>query len=139
MVGALTTETEAAVAAVLAPYLADPANLFVVSSDFCHWGSRFGYSRTVPGLGLADGIEALDREGMALVDAQDGPGFRAYLARTGNTVCGRHPISLFLATLAACGGVRHDVRFVAYDQSSRCAGPRDSSVSYASAVVAVQE
>lgn len=28
----------------LAPYLADSSNLFVVSSDFCHWGSRFQYT-----------------------------------------------------------------------------------------------
>jgi AmmeMemoRadiSam system protein B len=138
MVGALGPEAEAIVAAALAPYLADPSNLFVVSSDFCHWGSRFGYVRTRAGVDLADSIEALDREGMALIAAQDGPGFRAYLARTGNTVCGRHPISLFLAMLAACGEVEHEVQFVAYDQSSRCAGLQDSSVSYASAVVAVK-
>lgn len=29
---------------VLAPYLADPQNLFIVSSDFCHWGRRFSYT-----------------------------------------------------------------------------------------------
>jgi len=139
MVGALSPATEAAVAAALAPLLADPATLFVVSSDFCHWGARFGFTRTLPGLGIADGIEALDREGMALVATQDGPGWRAYLARTGNTVCGRYPISLLLATLAACEGVKHEVGWVAYDRSSRCVGPRDSSVSYASAVVVVKE
>ena len=139
MVGALSPETEASVADALAPYLADPHTLFVVSSDFCHWGARFGYTRTLPGLGLADGIEALDREGMGLIAAQDGPGWKAYLARTGNTVCGRYPISLLLATLAACEGVEHAVGWVAYDQSSRCVGPRDSSVSYASAVVAVKK
>lgn len=25
---------------ILAPYLEDEENLFVISSDFCHWGSR---------------------------------------------------------------------------------------------------
>ena len=24
-------------------YLADPTNLFIISSDFCHWGERFHY------------------------------------------------------------------------------------------------
>ena len=31
-------------AQVLAPYLQDPGNLFVISSDFCHWGARFGFT-----------------------------------------------------------------------------------------------
>ena len=38
MVGALSEQTEALVGRLLAPYLADPQNLFVISSDFCHWG-----------------------------------------------------------------------------------------------------
>jgi MEMO1 family protein len=141
MVGALPPATEAGVAAALAPYLSDPANLFIISSDFCHWGTRFGYTWSQPGVGLADGIEALDRRGMALIEAGDAAGWRAYLAETGNTVCGRWPISLFLAALAVAaggeGGVKHAIAFTAYDQSSRCVGPRDSSVSYASAVVVV--
>jgi len=37
MVGSLTTEVEAMYGEIFAPYLADPQNLFVISSDFCHW------------------------------------------------------------------------------------------------------
>lgn len=29
---------------LLAPYLDDPSNAFVFSSDFCHWGRRFTYT-----------------------------------------------------------------------------------------------
>lgn len=29
---------------IFAPYLADPQTLFVISSDFCHWGQRFRYT-----------------------------------------------------------------------------------------------
>lgn len=39
---------EAAYGQLLAPYLADPSNLFVISSDFCHWGRRFGYTYYEP-------------------------------------------------------------------------------------------
>ena len=31
-------------AQILAPYLQDPRNVFVISSDFCHWGARFGFT-----------------------------------------------------------------------------------------------
>lgn len=42
--GSLTPEREALYGRLLAPYLADPQTLFVVSSDFCHWGQRFRYT-----------------------------------------------------------------------------------------------
>ena len=35
---------EALYGRVLGPFLDDPKNLFVVSSDFCHWGHRFGFT-----------------------------------------------------------------------------------------------
>jgi len=39
MVGSLTLEREQAYGKIFARYLADPDNLFVISSDFCHWGT----------------------------------------------------------------------------------------------------
>lgn len=44
VVGALSAAAEAEYGALLAPYLDDPSCLFVFSSDFCHWGRRFGYT-----------------------------------------------------------------------------------------------
>lgn len=38
--------SEARYGQLLAPYLADPSNLFIISSDFCHWGSRFKFTFT---------------------------------------------------------------------------------------------
>ncbi len=43
MVGNLSPKSEKEFGQKLAPYLADDQNLFVVSSDFCHWGSNFDY------------------------------------------------------------------------------------------------
>jgi AmmeMemoRadiSam system protein B len=37
LVGALTETTERQYGQLLAPYLEDPENLFIVSTDFCHW------------------------------------------------------------------------------------------------------
>ena len=48
MVGSTSAATERAFGSLLAPYLADPANAFVISSDFCHWGLRFHYTYYVP-------------------------------------------------------------------------------------------
>lgn len=41
LVGALSAENEAVYGRLLAKYVDDPTNFFSVSSDFCHWGSRY--------------------------------------------------------------------------------------------------
>ena len=43
LVGALRESKEAEYGRIFSRYLADPANLFVVSSDFCHWGEPSGH------------------------------------------------------------------------------------------------
>ena len=139
MVGALSEESESCYGKLLAPYLADPQNFFVVSSDFCHWGERFNFVYQDPrhGAEIHQSVEALDRQGMALIEAQDAAGFASYLNRHGNTICGRHPIAVLLHALQACTErqIGHQLKFVRYAQSSRCRRPHESSVSYASAVV----
>lgn len=108
-----------------------------------HWRPRpFHTTLLIPPPSLSQGpiyqsIECLDREGMELIEAGDGPAFRAYLELTQNTICGRYPIALFLAALALCP-VRHTISFTAYDQSSHVTSVADSSVSYASAVVVAE-
>jgi MEMO1 family protein len=63
LVGALKPEREQEYGKLLAPYLADPSTVFVVSSDFCHWGKRFRYTYTDPGPGdIGDAIERLDKK-----------------------------------------------------------------------------
>lgn len=135
MVGALSAISEGAYGRLLARYLDDPANLFVISSDFCHWGSRFNYTLYEQEHGpIHASIERLDRQGMGLIEGGDPAAFEAYLRQTGNTICGRHPIAVLLHALRHCR-TQHTIRFTKYAQSHHCLTPRDSSVSYASAVV----
>ena len=140
LIGSLSPSTEAALAALLLPHFLHPSTFFIVSSDFCHWGQRFSYQPVDKGQGggkVWEGIERMDREGMALVEAVDRQGWVAYLARTKNTVCGRYPIGVLVAVMekAREEGVGLRVKWVRYAQSSRVERMTDSSVSYASAVV----
>ena len=48
MIGSTNPPTEATLGKILAPYIADDSNAFIISSDFCHWGSRFGYTYYIP-------------------------------------------------------------------------------------------
>ena len=57
MVGALSQKAEQAYGRLLAPLLRYPATLVIVSTDFCHWGTRFRYT---PGLGSGDEAEDED-------------------------------------------------------------------------------
>lgn len=64
-------------------------------------------------------------------------GFAEYLARTKNTICGRHPIGVLFGALIALEqeGRVPRLEWVRYEQSSACKNINDSSVSYASAYV----
>jgi hypothetical protein len=72
-----------------------------------------------------------------LIESRDPDAFREYLKRTRNTICGRHPITVMLEAMIAAGvAPSASVKFVRYAQSSACRTQEDSSVSYASAVIA---
>ncbi|EST05245.1 MEMO1 family [Kalmanozyma brasiliensis GHG001] len=129
LVGAINTAKEQEYGKVLAKYLADEKCFFVVSSDFCHWGSRFRYTLYRPisgppisltsrnareatqGKEIHQSIRELDEAGILAITHPSCPAgektaeqarveFAAYLRETKNTVCGRHPIGVLLAALA---------------------------------------
>ncbi|KAI8959829.1 UPF0103-domain-containing protein [Daldinia sp. FL1419] len=145
---------------LLAPYLQDPDNAFVVSSDFCHWGSRFSYTAYAPE-GKADQLQSLnwktskprnppihesikqiDHLAMDAVASGDHDKFVDNLRHTKNTVCGRHPIGVVMAALEELAKDKPDpnkyrFKFVQYQRSSLVEYVTDSSVSYASAYAIV--
>lgn len=67
LVGSPSQQNETQIARTLAPYLQDSSSLFVISSDFCHWGSRFDYTPCASTKLIHEHIEALDGEGMELI------------------------------------------------------------------------
>ncbi|VDN97649.1 unnamed protein product [Rodentolepis nana] len=138
VVGNLSFSNEKAYGELLAPYLADPSNLFVISSDFCHWGSRFRYTYYDKTAGeIWESIKDLDHKGMELIERLDAKGFNDYLREYGNTICGRHPIGVLLQAINALqksnSRLNPSLKFVQYAQSSKCRNVHDSSVSYAAA------
>ena len=93
---------------------------------------------------------------MDIIETADPDAFKKYLLEFDNTICGRHPISIFLHVssffamvqpvimkvclmflfyfqmLKHCSS-KIKINFLRYEQSSQCQTMRDSSVSYASA------
>lgn len=100
--------------------------LLVVSSDFTHYGARFGY---VPfTTGVPERIRGADMEAIRRIESLDVEGFEELMTRTGLTVCGRDAVDVLLRLLPP--GTRG--RLVAYDNSGRMTGDWAHSVSYAS-------
>ena len=129
LVGQLTPEDYPAAAELLRPLL-DDDTLVVVSSDFTHYGPRFGY-RPFPNDDLtAARLEALDTGSLDAILDKDPQGFLDYMARTGTTICGYEPIALLLQLLPADS---HG-KLVSYATSGKLTGNYKNSVSYMSIV-----
>jgi AmmeMemoRadiSam system protein B len=115
MIGNTSSSTEKSLGRLLAPYLADPANVFVISSDFAHWGTRFRYTYYRPASGTAvslgasskvpkdraihESIKDVDFECMGSCESGSHDAWLGTLEDTGNTVCGRHPIGVMMAAV----------------------------------------
>lgn len=99
LVGSLSLEKQKSYAKILSKYLMDKDNLFIISSDFCHWGARFHYQFVDKSWGqsIHESIEKLDKMGMKIIESLDPNEFNSYLKKFGNTICGRHPIGLLLS------------------------------------------
>uniref|UniRef100_A0A4X2M3X7 Protein MEMO1 n=1 Tax=Vombatus ursinus TaxID=29139 RepID=A0A4X2M3X7_VOMUR len=121
-------------------YLVDLSNLFVVCSDFCHWGQRFCYSYYDETQGeIYRSIEHLDKMGMSIIEQLDPLSFRNYLKKYHNTICGRHPIGVLLNSITELqkNGMNMSFSFFNYAQSSQCRNWQDSSVGYATGALTV--
>ncbi|KAJ5103276.1 UPF0103/Mediator of ErbB2-driven cell motility (Memo-related) [Penicillium argentinense] len=122
MVGNTSPGTERAFGALLAPYVADPSNIFIISSDFCHWGTRFRYTYYVPqaptpGPELPLSSDALPQPGMDIkhvLDCLDSVSDGFDLSRRDRISNGKPAIhesisSFDIATMAAITSGSHDL------------------------------
>lgn len=158
LVGDNDLDEEKSIGRLLAPYLADAENAFIVSSDFCHWGSPYQYTAysadrslsalvnldshddAPPGPPIHDAIRWLDEAAMDAVESGSHDAFVANIRKTRNTVCGRHPIGVAMAALELlakeAGGsdeAKYRFKIVQYSRSNLVKQPDDYSVSYVSA------
>ena len=111
--------------------LYDAETLLIASSDFTHFGPRFGY---VPFTSdLRENIARLDQGAIDLILQRDWKGFLAYRETTRATICGFRPIGLLLKSLPA----NAQGRLLRYTLSGDLTGDYTSSVSYASIIFTV--
>ncbi|MDT8391451.1 MAG: AmmeMemoRadiSam system protein B [Lentisphaeria bacterium] len=132
--GFLTEEQARELGKALADSLWEPETLWVISGDFTHYGRGFGY---VPFTAdVENNLRDLDGGAIAKITAKDLEGFTDYLDETGATICGRGPISILLAAIAAAAPGATCEK-VAYTTSGRVTGDFTQCVSYAALAVRV--
>uniref|UniRef100_A0A1I7UQF3 Protein MEMO1 n=1 Tax=Caenorhabditis tropicalis TaxID=1561998 RepID=A0A1I7UQF3_9PELO len=142
LVGSLPGSRQQTYGNIFAHYMEDPRNLFVISSDFCHWGDRFSFSPydRNSNLPIYEQITNLDKQGMSAIETLNPTVFNDYLKKTQNTICGRNPILIMLQAaehFRLSNNHTHEFKFLHYTQSNKVRSPADSSVSYASGVLFV--
>ena len=130
MVGDVNEKQKVEYAKALAPYVKDPKTVFVISSDFCHWGTNFDYTPYDPSKGeIWESISAMDHEGAELIESQDADAFHRYIEKTDNTICGANCIEIFLRAIKE-SGMKTQTSLLRYSQSNHVVDPSDMSVSY---------
>lgn len=157
MVGQTTQDYEKKLADLLLPYVSDPQNAFVISTDFCHWGNNFRYfgfsedpectsvsqdksslreALKTSSTPIYKSIEYLDKKGMEVASLTSYDKWKEYCKYTDNTICGRKPLAILIAVLESyaiqTGSPATSLNWIGYSQSNQVKNISEGSVSYAS-------
>ena len=108
----------------------EPDTLWVISSDFTHYGGAFQYLPFTDN--IAENLSKLDLGAAKLVTDLDLDGFNSYLERTGATICGAAPIKILLAIInqAQNSGKKITAELIDYTTSAAQSGDYSHCVSY---------
>ena len=133
LVGELDDSDAQRAAGTIASSVAGSRPLFLVSTDFTHYGPNFGYEpfRNEGGQSTSVKLKGLDGGAIDQIVKKDMAGFSRYVEKTGITICGRNPIRIALA-LPVTG---FKAEKLAYDTSGSITGDYGNSVSYAAILV----
>ena len=129
IVGFTDQSTVKQLATLLLP-LWEPETLWVISSDFTHYGRAFQYLPFTDN--IAENLSILDLEAAELITKLDLDGFEKYLERTGATICGAAPIKILLAIInqAQTNGEKITGELIDYTTSAAQSGDYSHCVSY---------
>ena len=125
LLGRFDDGTARSIAEVLRQELG-PGDLLVISTDFTHYGTRFGYAPFAGSSDLRTRIDDLDHGAWKHVAEPDPERLYAYLQQTGATICGRSG----LLVLAALLGPQGRASELVYTSSGAMTGDWANSVSY---------
>lgn len=105
--------------------------LWVISSDFTHYGESFGYIPFTDN--VQENIEKLDHEAIEHILNMNYESFSKFVDETSATICGSNPIKIFLSILKIMRGrdKAFKAKLIDYTNSGLQTGDFSHSVSYA--------
>jgi MEMO1 family protein len=129
LVGELDDAEAGRAARAITAALAGTSPLFVISTDFTHYGEAYRYEpfRHTDARTSAAELKKLDTGAIDLILKKDLPGFSGYCEKTGITICGRNPLRIAIALPIS----DFRSRLAAYDTSGNMTADFTKSVSYA--------
>lgn len=127
--GQINQESAKFAAQALLPYW-NSDNLWIISSDFTHYGHSFNY---VPfSENISANLKKLDLGAVDKIVGLNSKGFSDYVDETGATICGRNPIKLLLKTIELSSPDDKVIsHLVDYTTSGELTGDYSHCVSYA--------
>ena len=139
IVGDNDFDTNKKIAESLYELYEDKNTLFVISSDFCHWGRNFGFMTYDKKFEyIWESIQDLDKQALDIIEEINSEKLDKYFKRTENTICGRNPISISLSLVEKYKNYHKNEKVeyikVGYTQSNKVKSMYETSVSYAAAV-----
>ena len=139
IVGDNDFDTNKKIAEALYELYEDKNTLFVISSDFCHWGRNFGFMTYDKKFeNIWESIQDLDKQALDIIEEINSEKLDKYFKRTRNTICGRNPISISLSLVEKYKNYHKNekVEYIkaGYTQSNKVKSMYETSVSYAAAV-----
>lgn len=160
---------------ILIKFLKEDKYSVVISTDFAHWGKRFEYMGYVTDkeelincledeteinlltsrskmehlqISINESIRIIDQMGWEILSMNDWEKWVQYLEISGNTICGRIPLSVIVLLLEKLSQIKlNDEKFqysinwhwINYKQSGLINNLQQSSVSYSSGYVNIKE
>jgi len=118
----------------------DKKTLFVISSDFCHWGYDFDFTYYNKKFKTVNESTAdLDKQALEIIGEINSKKFDEYMRRTNNTICGSNPIMICLSLIEEYKKKHQDKKVsfetAGYGQSGKIKNIKyDTAVSYAAGV-----
>jgi len=105
--------------------------LWIISSDFTHFGSYFSYMPFRSN--IKQNLKKLDMGAVEKIKTFDPCGFSEYIKSTGATICGANPITVLLSLLKdlSADGIHMESELVEYTSSGEVSGDWSHCVSYA--------
>jgi AmmeMemoRadiSam system protein B len=127
LVGSLNEDRETRIAPILKPLITAERTVFIISSDFTHWGELFKFTGFAnlrkP---LAYQMRLFDEKAMHIIAGFNYDHFRFHIEEMSGSICGCYAICLMLRVLKN----GYDVEMVDRSELCQVLCPTDFSISY---------